>query len=144
MKLFFVLAAFITQFALMAQSHGYEGIYSVRYDMDDGSLFEYQIELIADGTFLFHAHEIHTQALKPEKNRYGKGNWTSNENLVTFTSNPAVDLDRKHTLNFTNTKARIDRKSSRNKSAEIIPDSMRIYESDIFWIKGLQLTKVLP
>jgi hypothetical protein len=144
MKLFFVLATCISPFVLMAQTQSYEGTYSVRYDMKDGSLFEYQLQLRADGTFFFHAHEIHTKALKPEKNRYGKGKWTASKNLISLTTNPEVDLFDNYTLNFTNTKARIDRQSVRNKSADAVPDSMRIYDSDIFWIKGLKLTKESP
>ncbi|MBT8256252.1 MAG: hypothetical protein KJO23_06910 [Bacteroidia bacterium] len=144
MRLLFILTALCTQFSLTAHSQSYEGSYEVRYEMNDGSIFNYSISLKRDGSFLFHAYEYHTKAITPEKNNYGKGTWTAKKNLITFTSSTILDMDDKHTLNFTNTKARIDRKSPRNKSAEIVPDLMRIYESEISWIKGKKLTKVTP
>ena len=138
------LTMFLTAIAVFAQTNGYEGNYGITHEMKDGSHFEYDLTLNTDGTFSFHAYEYHTKVLTPERHFYARGNWSAMKNLITFTTDSNIDLDEKYTLDFTNTKARIDRKSQRNKSPGIVKDVMRIYDSDIFWVKGKILTKDNP
>jgi uncharacterized GH25 family protein len=120
---------------------GNNEVYSVRYNADN-AIIDYKLDLNSDGTFTFHSYTNHFKATPAEKNEFGKGTWKAKKNSIIFEINSNTDLNEKYTLNLQNTKARIDRKSPRNKTAEIIPTTMRIYESEISWVKGLKLTKV--
>lgn len=55
--------------------------------------------------------------------------------LYSYT-NKENDLDEKHTINFTNTKARYITKSKRDKSNKEVKNNLRFYDSEIFWITG--------
>ena len=46
---------------------------------------------------------------------------------------------KKHTLNFTNTKARYITKSPRDTSEKEVKNHLRFYDSEISWIKGNKL-----
>lgn len=96
--------------------------------------------LSIDGTFMFHTYEPHDGGLPSERNFYGKGTWTSNKNLVYFSTNPS-DLFGKQSLDFNNTKARYNTKSLRDRSDRDIKTSLRFYESKVFWLKGMLLLK---
>ena len=126
--------------SINAQSDNYAGTYEVRFDTKN-AIIEYNLNINSDGTFVFHSYSNHFQANPQEKNLYGKGTWNITKNIVTLETNVNDDINNKYSLNFKNTKGRIDQKSTRNKSSEIIPITMRIYDSDIPWIKGLKLTK---
>lgn len=127
---------------LTAQSVGYNGNYEVKYKMNDGSIFEYKINLNSNGSFKFHYYAKHTRSKSPDQNIYGKGKWKADKNIISFIIDEQIDLDETHILNFKNTRARIDRKSPRNKSPEIIPDLMRFFKSDISLVEGLKLIKI--
>jgi hypothetical protein len=124
-----------------AQTSSHNGTYQVKYDTDN-AIFEYTLNLESNGTFTFHSYTNHFNANPKEKNQYGKGKWVAKKNLISFIADENIDINDKFNLNLNNTRARIDMKSPRNKTSEIIPTTMRIYNSDIFWIKGLKLTKI--
>ena len=125
----------------IAQSTSYEGTYKVRHEAIN-AIFENTLILNADETFSFHSYTNHFNATPSEKDTYGKGTWRAKKNIISFFTDEENELDEKNTLNFSNTKARVDRKSIRNKSPEVIADKMRIYESNIAWVQGMKLEKV--
>jgi len=141
MKQFLILFILLFNLTVIAQSESYAGTYERRSEMNDGSIFEYTINLNSHGTFLFHSYEMHTKTKSPEQHKYGKGKWEADKNIISFSTDEQLDLDETHELNFSNTRARIDRKSPRNKSPEIIPDLMRFFSSDISWVEGKKLVK---
>lgn len=116
-----------------------EGTYVYEFDGSNASIRR-TLVLNPDRTFLFHAYEYHEKGIPPEKNIYGKGTWESKKGLVYFTTSKA-DIDDKHTLDFSNSKARFDAKSPRDKSGKEIKTSLRFYESEVFWVKGMKLIK---
>ncbi|MEM7186253.1 MAG: hypothetical protein AAF466_06310 [Bacteroidota bacterium] len=142
MRLVLLFALVALPFGTFGQETGLAGTYEVRYETTDGNTFLYEITLHPDNTFLFHSYEYHAKAQPPEKERFGKGRWEANKNLIVLSTNEENDLDDTHTLNLDKTKARIDRKSPRNKNPNPVPDVMRIYESPVPWVKGKKLTKV--
>lgn len=135
---FFLPIFVLFQLSLFAQST-IEGTYISDFNGTNANLKRTLI-LNADGTFLFHNYENHERGIPPEKNIYGKGTWTIEKNLVYFTSSKN-DFDDKHTLDFSNTKARFDTKSPRDKSNNDVKTSLRFYESEVFWFKGMILLK---
>ncbi len=58
--------------------------------------------------------------------------------LYSYT-NKENDIDKKYTLNFTNTKARYITKSLRDTSEKEVKNHLRFYDSEIFWIKENKL-----
>jgi hypothetical protein len=143
MKCTIILFFFTFSLTLFAQSKNYGGNYDVRFKTENAN-FEYKLSLKTGGTFLFHSYANHFKANPSAQHTFGKGTWKFNKKIISFSTDLQNDLDETYTLNFNNTKAIIDRKSSRNKSPEKVPDIMRIYDSKIFWIKGMKLTKLSP
>lgn len=127
---------------VFAQADQVVGDYSLTLGDDENHLLEYQLTLNQDGTFFFHYYSKIKQGVPPEKNLYGKGKWTVKNNVISFFSADKTDFDEKHTLDFTNSKARFIIKSPRDKTDRVIKTSLRFLESEIFWMKAINLFKV--
>ena len=137
-KTLLLLIFSILHFSVYCQT-SVDGTYVYEFEGSNASIRRTLI-LNPDKTFLFHAYEYHEKGIPPEKNIYGKGTWESKKSLVYFTTSKA-DIDDKHTLDFSNSKARFDAKSPRDKSGKEIKTSLRFYESEVFWVKGMKLIK---
>ena len=124
----------------LSQSFSPAGIYKASYNTQN-AIIEYSLSLKSDGTFVFQSNSNHFKETPSKKSSLSRGTWKAEKNIIIFNSDEQRDINEIYTLNFSNTKARIERKSPRNKSKEIIPDVIRIYESDIFWVKGKKLIK---
>jgi hypothetical protein len=137
-----ILLFFVTiSISIYSQTKEYTGIYKRHFDINEEGSIEYQLELSPDGTFTFHNYRK-ISAKNQEENQYGKGTWKIEKNKVLyFYTNKKNDLDKKHTLNFTNTKARYITKSKRDKSDKEVKNHLRFYDSEISWIKGNKLFK---
>jgi len=61
--------------------------------------------------------------------------------VVSFITNEEKDFDEKYTLDFNASKARFITKPSRDKTDRIIKTRLKFYESEIFWIEGLDIFK---
>ena len=51
-------------------------------------------------------------------------------------------FDEKYTLDFTNSKARFVTKSPRDKSDKIIKTQLKFLESEIFWMRRIDIDKI--
>lgn len=136
---------FFTLFTLTlnAQSVVYEGTYLLKLNANNGDFHKWEITLNPDSTFLFHSSSKINNGIPPEKSTYGKGTWRAEKNTIYFFTDKTKDLDKKYTLDFTNTKARYDTKSPRDKSDSVIPTKLWFSQSDITWVEGKQLLKSL-
>lgn len=133
---------FIIIISLITLGNAQSGVY-IR-DFSDESLKDktkWTLTLHQDGTFLYHFFRDLEGALNPEENFYGKGTWVIHKKIISFSSSPETEIDRLNTINFTSSKARYIIKSPRDKSNEIVKTSIRFYESNVNFIKGLQLFK---
>jgi hypothetical protein len=139
MKPILLLIAISTSISATAQWETFAGNYNHRYDLEDGGVIEYKLSLNPDGTFFFHNYRKLTCALCSEENQYGNGSWTAKNNEIYFSTNRESDLDEKHTLDFSGTKARSNKRSPRNKSSKVVKESIRFYTSEIPWLKGWEL-----
>ena len=138
---FLLLLCIVLQTSLTPQESTYVGTYERFSDPVNAGARTYRLILNANGTFSFHLHrEAHPS--QPEKNRYGKGTWKLEKKHVIYFYTDSTDLDTKFQLDFDTSKARVKRKSPRDKSDRIIKESLRFYDSEIFWIKGLELFKI--
>lgn len=150
MKNLLILIAFlISCFALNAQITINEvaGTYKRGLANTSPHIINYTLNLNADGTFQFHSYDKIENINRPEKSRaterntYGKGTWTLDEKVVTF-STSATDLDEKFALDFENSKARFISKHPRDKSDKVIETALHFYTSDIFWMDSIQMFKI--
>lgn len=110
------------------------GTYEMTFEATNGLIIE-KLTLNSDGTFFFHGYERIDQRLTPESNKYGKGTWSIDGKIITFTTRHN-DFDEKYTLDFTNSIARFDSKSIEAKYGKDSSISMRFYKSEISWMKG--------
>lgn len=142
MKKIFTLLILISNLTLFSQTQEVLGNYKLTLETKDSSSFKYEVVLSQDGTFSFHYYSNIKQGIPPEVNKYGKGNWTINNNVISFFSDKQKDFDEKFTLDFTNTKARFVTKSPRDKSDKIIKTQLRFLDSEIFWMRRIDIDKI--
>lgn len=142
MKKIFTILILISNLMLFSQTQDVVGNYILTLETKDSSSFKYEVVLSQDGTFSFHYYSNIKQGIPPEVNKYGKGNWTLKNNVISFFSNKIKDFNEKFTLDFTNTKARFVTKSPRDKSDKIIKTQLRFLESEIFWLRRIDIGKI--
>ena len=139
MKQFFFIMCFFVYSHVFTQA----GIYVIdhTHDISDGTKLKWTLTLNSDKTFLYHFYRDIVGEINLEENFYGKGTWKSEGNIVFFYTDKKIDMDEKYKINFTNSKARYITKSPRDKSDKIVKTALLFYESDLFYIKGLELFK---
>ena len=142
MKAIFTILFLISNLTLFSQKQDVVGNYKLILETKDSSSFEYELTLSQDETFYFHYYSNIKQGIPPEVNKYGKGNWTIKNNVITFLADKQKDFDKKYNLDFTNTKARFVTKSPRDKSEKIIKTQLKFLESGIFWMKRIDIDKI--
>ena len=111
----YLLLILISNLTLFSQSDKVAGDYTLTFGNEDAQ-FDYKLTLKQDGTFYFFYYSKIKQGIPPEKTKYGKGKWTEENNVVSFSSDKQIDLNEKHTLDFSNSKARFIIKSPRDKT----------------------------
>jgi hypothetical protein len=102
--------------------------------------------LITNSLYLEIVHLTSTiiQILKwnpPEINKYGKGKWTMENNVISFFFDKQKILMIKNTLDFSNSKARFITKSPRDKTDQIIKTRLQFLKSEIFWMARIEIFK---
>ena len=142
MKTIFTVLILISSWTIFSQTQDVVGNYKLTLETKEKDLFEYELILQQDGTFSFHYHATIKQGIPPESNKYGKGNWTLKNNVISLSSDKQKDIDEKHTLDFTNSKARFIVKSPRDKTDRIVKPHIKFLESEISWIKGIDVFKI--
>lgn len=142
MKLLITALLLISNFTLFAQSNQFAGDYSRSLSEEGKHIIEYKLTLNQDGTFIFHSYSKIQGGIPPEVNTYGKGKWSAKDNVITFTSNKKEDFDEKYTLDFNNSKARFVTKSPRDKSDKIVKTRLQFLESEIAWMKRVDIFKM--
>ena len=142
MKLKFTLFILLITFNLTVflQSESYVGTYIRPYESQENQILKWTLTLNSDGTFIYNFYRD-IGAKNSEENFYGKGTWKGEKKLIFFYTDTTREVDETYTMDFTNSKARINRKSPRDKSNKIVKESIRFYESDLSIIKGLELFK---
>jgi hypothetical protein len=141
MKLLITTLLLISNLTLFAQSKAFAGDYNRTLTEEGKHNIEYKLTLNQDGTFVFHSYSKIQGGTPPEVNKYGKGKWTSKDNVITFSSNKKEDFDDKYTLDFNNSKARFVTKNPKDKTDQVIKTKLTFLESGIFWMKKLDIFK---
>ena len=141
MKAIFTILILISSLTLFSQVDKAVGDYLLTIKTIESDLFEYKLTLSEDGTFFFHYYSNIKQANPPEVNKYGKGKWTIENNVISFSSDKQKDIDSKNTMDFINTKARFITKPPRDKTDQIIKTRLQFLTSEIFWISRIEMFK---
>lgn len=140
MKYLFCFALLLSSVITNAQD--LVGIYELQ---SNSSVSDFELRrtltLNDDGTFEYYNYRYVEKGIPKVMEKYGKGTWKKENKIITFSTEASV-LDDKFTLNFTGTKARFISKSPRDKSDRIVQTSIKFFESEIFWIKGMTLIKI--
>lgn len=142
MKAISTILILIYNLTLFSQADKVVGDYTLTFGNEESHLFEYKLTLYQDGAFFFHYYSNIKQGIPPEVNKYGKGKWAIENKVISFFCDKQKDFDEKHTLDFTNSKARFVIKSPRDKTDQIIKTRLKFLESEIFWIKGIDIFKI--
>lgn len=139
MKKTITIIILVCSLNLFSQSNQISGEY-FRELGNEKHLIQYRLNLNQNGTFTFHSYtEIE---LPPQKvNKYGKGTWKSEGKIISFQTDKDNDIDNLHSLDFDGSKARFISKSPRDKSNRIVKKSLQFFESKIFWVERLQISK---
>ncbi|WP_299764856.1 hypothetical protein [uncultured Dokdonia sp.] len=140
MKSIFTLLLVTSTIAASIQTTTYAGEYSNKNKTESGEVYEWHLSLNTDGTFLYHFYRNLNCNLCVEEHFYGKGTWKGTKKVISFYAKE-TDIDINHTINFNNTKARIHKKSHKNKSTNTHRQFIRFSESKVPTVKGLQLFK---
>ena len=141
MKLIITTLIIISNTVLFSQQEQIIGDYTRILGQQEKHIIEYTLTLNRDGTFNFHSYSNIKQGIPPIVNKYGRGKWKSEKNIVTFFADKESDFDEKHTLDFNNSKARFKKKSPRDKTDRIVKTSLQFFESNISWLDRLQIFK---
>ena len=87
MKTIFTILILISNLTLFSQTQDVAGNYKSIIETNDNNSFKYELTLSQDGTFSFHYYSNIKQGTPPEVNKYGVGNWTIKNNVISFFSN---------------------------------------------------------
>lgn len=142
MKALLTIFIFISNLTIFAQADKVAGEYALKVGKEDSNLFEYNLTLNADGTFSFHYHSLILTGTPPEVNKYGKGKWTVANNVITFSADKQKDLDEKHTLDFTNSKAMFVTKSPRDQTDKVVQERIKFFQSEVAFMKTINLLRL--
>ena len=142
MRVIFTILTLVLSLTTFAQTDKVIGNYKLAIESTDNNAFEYQLTLSQDGTFSFHYYSKIKNGIPPEVNKYGKGKWTVENDLISFFTDKQKDIDEKNTLDFTNSKARFMTKSPRDKTDQIIKTRLKFLKSEIFWMARIELFKI--
>ncbi len=142
MKILITTFLLIFNLTLFAQSNNFAGDYTRSLSEEGKHIIEYKLTLNQDGTFVFYSYSNIKGGVPPEAKKYGKGEWTAKDNLITFSSNKKEDFDEKYTLDFNKSIARFITKNPRDKSDQIVKTRLTFLESGIFWMERLDVFKI--
>ncbi len=132
----------IFSLSVFAQTNQFTGEYERKFGpTEEEHIIEYKLTLNQDGTFLFHSYSNFGGVNPTEVNKYGKGKWTSKDNMITFSS-AKEDFDKKYTLDFNTSVARFITKNPRDKSDQAVKTRLTILESKISWLQRLDIFKI--
>ena len=141
MKNLFTFLILLINLTLSAQKEKVVGEYKLTFETKTADTFKYELTLNSDGSFAFHYYSNIKLGVPPEKNIFGKGEWTIENNLISFVSDKKNDIDEKYTLNFSDSKARFITKSPRDKSDRIIETKLHFLTSEIPWMSRIKILK---
>lgn len=139
-KIIFLFLLF--SFNLLSQENKYVGEYHLELINTDKNAIKYWLTLNPDKSFFFHSYTYNKNGSPTIINKYGKGVWSAKGMVLSFITNKTKDIDEKHSLDFTNSKARFITKHQRDKTPRLVKTRIKFFESKIPWILKTELFKL--
>ena len=140
-KLKIIFLFLLLSFNIFSQEHDFTGEYHIELINTDKNIIKYWLTLNPDQSFFFHSYTYNERATPTTINNYGKGVWSAKDMVLSFITNKTKDIDKKHRLDFTNSKARFITKHHRDKTPSLVKARLQFFESEIPWIVKTQLFK---
>ena len=144
MKNLLILFLVLSITTAKAQTKDFIGIYMLKEDTENG-VIQHKMALHEEGTFLFSTFFSPSDSadkMLEIKSMYGSGKWRANGNQVFFVVDKEEDFDEDRVLDFSKTRARIQKPVPDSTNGENRSDQLVFFDSDIFWVKGLKLNKM--
>jgi len=136
-----VLIVFVfNHLIFFSQENKVSGEYFIRLE-DNNNIIEYELVLRENRTFTFHSYKKIESAIVPEENQYGKGTWMLTNSIVSFHTDENTDFNSNYTLDLGNSRARFISKNFRDTTNRKIVTSLQFFESKVFWIRTLKISK---
>ena len=143
MRPFLILFFFAISGTITAQSDEFFGIYIFQEEAETGVL-QHKMVLDEEGTFLFSTFfspkDVEGKMMEIQSD-YGSGKWRANSDQLFFLVDRKMDFDEDRTLDFSKTRARLEKPSPSNPKGDKEPMLLVFFDSDIPWVKGLKLQK---
>ncbi len=128
---------------ISAKSQSIDGTYTNKWESPSGEFVAYTLTLEPDNSFTFYTNKkfLGQESIKRSK---AKGTWKI-ENyllvLITDVSDGGDELDELLLANLNNCKARYVNVSARKANISDQKTSLKFYQSDLFYAKGMELIK---
>lgn len=135
--LYIFLIAFST---LSVQSQNIEGTYANKWVSNSGEGIAYKLTLQPDGNFIFNHTRLHLNSQLDTEVEV-LGSWSLEGHLLVLKTDATVDDTDKIASRLDLNKARFVSVSSRDPKFNLVKPSLKFYESDIFYAKGMELIK---
>ncbi|MBD0823087.1 hypothetical protein [Aestuariibaculum marinum] len=142
MKEIICILIFAFHLNVLGQDDVLVGKYEFTLGKEESHLIVYTLMLNHDGTFIFHSYNKINSGNQPAVKKYGKGNWTYEDKVVSFFTDKAKHFDEKYTLDFNDTKAGFVFKSPRDKTDRVIQTRLQFFASKMFWIESIEMFKM--
>lgn len=139
MKHFLITLFASFAFSFAVQSQNIEGTYTNTWESEAGGALTYTLTLHSDSTFQFVSHRVFETSI-PSKTITADGTWNNNNRLLilaTEVSSETIDLVEKLNKN----KAKYKAYPPRHRKFKLVKPSLKFYESEVFYAKGMKLFK---
>jgi len=137
---FAFLLVFCLSFTAAGQQASINGTYLRAHKVNESGDISYRLTLKSDFTYQFEFSRQITSK-NPREHANSQGTWKQlDKTRIELTTNKDI-IDLKDVLDLTGSKAHFISKNPRDKSDREIPTALKIYDSPVSWIKGLDLIK---
>lgn len=140
LKNLFTVIFLVSALNAFSQTDNMFGEYFLELENEEHQI-EYRLLLNPNGTFIFHSYTKQEAGIPTIAHKYGKGTWAADGQVVTFLTDKESDFDEKHTLDLSDSRARFITKPSRDKTDRVIKTRLKFFDTEILWIKGLDIYK---
>lgn len=125
---------------LSAKSQTIEGTYTNKWESSSGEFVAYTLTLNPDGSFAFKSYQKFL-GQEEEKRTTATGTYKFENYLLVLATDLSNETDNALIANLNNCKARLSKISTRKVNSTGEKPSLKFYQSDVFYAKGMELYK---
>lgn len=125
---------------LSATSQNIAGTYTNKWESTSGEFVAYTLTLNPDGSFTFNSHQKFL-GQEDVRRTTAEGTWKFENYLLVLATDNSEETDNALIANLNNCKARYAKVSTRKVNTTGEKPSLKFYQSDVFYAKGMELYK---